>query len=354
MTEHKYEGQLNMVTRNGYVEIIRIILTAAICLHHFRMYSLALPYGGGYLAADCFFIISGFYLAGWIKKNVADTPAVGKYLISRVKKLAPDHLIALAFSFLILHFAFKRAIDGSILGYIMEVLMLPFFNNPGEKRIIPPDWFVGYLLFTSVLVILLFWLFRNKRILTVLAFTAISAISLFYMIRIRSGLCIYPSESSFFSLETLCRSFFDMSIGIMLYHVGKSNIFDRLRKNVIVKVLIVVASAAELYLLFWYSGWQYPDYAAVALFAFIFLFSSAQNGFALGDKAERLILSASSKCFIIYLNHYVIVYVFWYYHFGGELDWKLISVIYLFSVMIYGAIIWFIKKIIESLIARPV
>lgn len=45
------------------VELYRFIMTIIICLHHFRLYAeTTLPYGGGYLAVDFFFILSGYII----------------------------------------------------------------------------------------------------------------------------------------------------------------------------------------------------------------------------------------------------------------------------------------------------
>ena len=45
---------------NIALDISRILFTTFIMLHHFRGYSDVMPYGGGYMATDFFFMLSGY------------------------------------------------------------------------------------------------------------------------------------------------------------------------------------------------------------------------------------------------------------------------------------------------------
>lgn len=80
--------KVGVTDKNLYIEFLRIILTMAVCLHHFRLYSNALPYGGGYIAVDCFFIISGYYLSRHLIESAkGKEESMMDYVRQRYKRL---------------------------------------------------------------------------------------------------------------------------------------------------------------------------------------------------------------------------------------------------------------------------
>lgn len=334
--------------RNVYVEITRIVLTLAICLHHFRVYSAQLPYGGGYLATDCFFIISGYYIA---LKSENDDISILKFCASRIKRLGPQYLWAICTSFLIYRFALKRNFNGGLTGYISEALMLPFFNNSSSDRIIPPDWYVGYLLFASIILYVLLKAFRDKKKALLIVLVFVDSIIGVYLAVTSGNLCLFPVDKCLFSAEAFMRAFWGVGIGALVKLITD---FSHIRKSSIYKYIMMILIPIESFFLFWYQGWNIKDFIAVFIFSVIFFgLEMTENGES-RNKISAMVLKASSLCYMVYLNHYIIAYFFDYYDIGRELDWKVISAFYIISVVIYVLLNSLIQKVIHTLYNRYV
>ena len=326
--------------KNTTIELLRIILTLAICMHHFRLYSQSLPFGGGYLATDSFFVISGYYLLSWIHKNRAyDKLPLRQYIGGRIKRLYPQYLYAIIVSFLMGFFVLKRRFDGTIIGYISELFMLPFGNNSSSERIIPPDWYITYLIIASVVIFIFLWIFRKDRRLTIYGCLFIAVLCGGVMIIRFDSLCLFPSEQALFSIESLLRAVFDINLGVLLNILfisvkGRNHTHNG---NGAIKTVFAVLLIADMYFLFWYTGWNRLDYVHIIIFSVILIISMLINGNMISDRIDELICNASSLCYMIYLNHYVVASMFDHYDIGRKLDWKLISVLYILCVFTYVA-----------------
>ncbi len=340
--------------KNVYVEVVRIFLTLAICMHHFRMFSQELPYGGGYLATDCFFMIGGFYIVRWINRHYSEERIlIGQYLKLRIKRLYPQYLFALSLSLMMYIFVIRRTFEGEILRYISEALMLPVYYNDAGKRIIPPDWYVGYLLLGSIIVFLLIWGFKKNRIVSSVAFLLIAVSSACMLVGNYISLCAYPSDQGIFSIYGLCRTLLGMSIGVLIAKLsefkGINKIMRAVDRSIAEKALLILLSFTMLYFLFWYPGWSYRDYIPVAVFAVLFFMISDKEGKLIGDRFDGIICGLSSKCYIVFLNHFIVVYTFRQYLRGLALDWKAISVLYFLVVIIYVSLICLIQHLFGSI-----
>ena len=137
--------------KNREIETLRFLFTIAVCMHHLRYCSVELPYGGGYIAVDFFFIISGFYLRASYKTKGANI-GVCQYLKKRYSRLIKDYIIAFMVALVINVIIFDLNISSNCFPYLKEAIMLEFGCMDSSLRINPPDWYCGYLILSSGLV----------------------------------------------------------------------------------------------------------------------------------------------------------------------------------------------------------
>ena len=155
-----------LMKRKLSIEVLRIWFTICICLHHFHMYSENLPFGGGYLAVDFFYMISGFYLMDNFsrqKETSFNICTLGRYIKKRYIRLWPDYLWAFLMTLcikIVLGRAFKYT---NIWMLIQELLMVDFNFSSVSTRINPATWYCSYLLLTSIIVYVLLS-FRKKLV----------------------------------------------------------------------------------------------------------------------------------------------------------------------------------------------
>lgn len=338
--------------KNTTIELLRIILTLAICMHHFRLYSQSLPYGGGYLATDSFFMISGYYILSWIQKNGAyDRLPLRQYIYGRIKRLYPQYLFAIVISSFMGFFILGRRFEGTIMGYISELFMLPFVNNSSSERIIPPDWYIAYLIVSSAVIFILLWIFRKYRRLTVYGSLFIAVVSGGVLIIRYDSLCLFPSEQTLLSSESILRAVFDIDLGVLL-NILVESVRGRnhtLNRNGAIRIIFAILMIADMYFLFWYTGWNRLDYLHVVIFWVILIISMLIEGTLIGDRIDDLICKISSLCYIVYLNHYTVACMFDHFDIGRRLDWKLVSALYILCVFVYVALLRAVQICVLSL-----
>ncbi len=331
--------------KNPNIELMRVVLTIAICLHHFRLYSDDLPYGGGYLATDCFFLISGFFLYRGISKYEYKGKiwsSLKNYTLSRISRLLPQYLIAVLFGTIVYKLFVPRQLPENPIEYVCELFMIPLMNSDASVRIIPPDWYVGYLLLASLLVFVFMIMLHEPRkhllLLLILIICGYSA-----NILLTGNICTYPQYRGTFSFLTLCRAVSGVSIGVLAGIIIER--FERIfriiwRQRFICFLLVAILSLTNIYFLLWYDGWSGLDILAIMLFALMFvLVVSMEQTFS--NSIYRLICWISGICYTIYLNHYLVAYVFSYYNIGRNFDWKVVSLLYLIAIFGFSVIMYY-------------
>ncbi|MCR4650495.1 MAG: acyltransferase [Lachnospiraceae bacterium] len=335
------------------IELLRIILTVAICLHHFRRYSEALPYGGGYLAVDYFFILSGFFMGKWLVRNrPLSWDTVVAYMKKRLGRLIPEYTFAFLSAFCLYVTVLNNRFEGNITGYITEALAIPFFQNASTLKVNPPGWYVGYLILASLIVLLFGKLTAIKSQYQPFAYIALAFTCLTLLWFSCGHLCIFPNEQTILDIATLIRSLAGLSLGVGIYELlglkqydtdvincssesngeksdnGSISRVDRYQKNaVIVAVfaLIIVTS----YCLFWYNGFSRFDYAVVILATILLILMEYAGDIIPGKRLKALIFRISSLSYSIYLYHYLVAFVFDKYRLMEGYDWKIVSIAYL-------------------------
>ncbi len=339
----------NKTEKNIGVELLRIFLTTAVCLHHFRMYSDAFPYGGAPPAVDCFFIISGYYLSKHLLGNEMKVEESGaKYIWVRYKKLLPDYFFAFAIAFI------SRLVIGAIpatdwFGYIREALMIEFWGIDISARINPPDWYCGYLLLADIIMYIYFkWMKKNRAFLYV---TGILAVGIYFMFASRvSHINIYPQYQSVLSVA-IFRAMAGLLLGCSIYLINqKTCCIIRELNNVVRYTLMLFLGVGLAYLLFWKDPVPYIAYVAILLFAILFYLTVSMEEKHYNIYFRRIIEYLGGLCFTVYLNHYLIAFIFDKYSLLRMLDWKTVSLCFLIVVFIFSNFVFWIEKTLFKLL----
>lgn len=334
----------NDINRKNYnVELLRLFLTVAICLHHFRLYSSALPYGGGYIAVDCFFIISGYYLGRHIGDKRNREEHVQNYIWARWKRLYPDYIIAFGIAFLF------RVITGVISkwngGNLREALMIEFWCVNIEERINPPDWYCGYLIMASGIVYLFIRYFTNKKFVKYITGITVTLLYLVFMCSY-SHINIYPQYQTVLSIA-IVRALAGLLLGYFIYLLA-GNSYDIIKKySKIVGLFLIPFSVIGLaYILLWDNSIPYMDYLAILLFVILFYFVIEAPMEYKSTLIKKTMTFMGELCYVIYLNHYLVAFIFNKYSLFRGLDWKVTSLFFLISVFVFSMVMYILRRAI--------
>ncbi len=337
--------------KNINVELLRIFLTVAVCLHHFRLYSDTLPYGGGYIAVDCFFIISGYYMARHIMENESGSTEVSlQYIYKRYSRLFPEYFLAFVFAFL-----FKVIVgeipSGHWWGYMKEALMIEFWCVDSGQRINPPDWYCGYLLLASGMIYE--YMKRMRKSISLIYVTGTAAVGMYVILMFySSNINIYPQYRCILSVAIL-RGIAGLLFGCWVYLLDKRICGIISKQNRTVSHIFACSlSVGFAYILLWKNFLPYVDYFAIVLF--IFLFCLALNIKMISSNAcfKRIVEYVGEQSYSIYLNHYLIAFMFSKYRWFKGLDWKVISLVYLVVVYVFSSGVFLLERNVFVLCRR--
>ncbi len=141
------------------VELYRFIMTIIICLHHFRLYAeTTLPYGGGYLAVDFFFILSGYFLYEHsVNRAINSTLKASRealaYAIERYKRLFAKYIVVLIFSIIMYILLFREDMNMMyVMLLIAKLFMVDGIFVQTSLNVMPQGWYCSVLWVGSTVV----------------------------------------------------------------------------------------------------------------------------------------------------------------------------------------------------------
>lgn len=212
---------------NANIELWRFIFTIIVCLLHFNgaYFSGKSYFGGGYIAVEFFFILSGFLLIhSFENKNYKAGIRVSafKYTVNRIKSLYPHYI----FSFIVMFIYIMIDKKETIVGVLKEIFKcfweISMLQMSGIKCKIYnfPTWYISVLIIIGYLI---YYLLENhkKIFLELIAPTAILFIYGYYSINTRH--IDVGSKVDFGIKSGLLRGFAGMSLGCLCYKVYKQN-----------------------------------------------------------------------------------------------------------------------------------
>ena len=337
--------KVGVTDKNLYIDFLRIILTMAVCLHNFILYSNALPYGGGYIAVDCFFIISGYYLSRHLIESAkGKEESMMDYVRQRYKRLFPEYILAFVIA-LIYHILSGEISFKEWFGYVREALMIEIWGIDIIDRINPPDWYCGYLLIAYIVAFAYIrWSQKYKGALCITAF--LTLVMYFIMAMVSSHINIYPQHQSILS-TAVWRAIAGVLLGYLIYLLaGKTCSIIRSRKRMIFHILMFLLEVVLLYILFWENFLPYIDYTAVFFFGLLFYLAINMEMKCISRKLRGIIEYLGELSFSIYLNHYLIAFIFNKYSWFRSLDWKIVSLLFLAIVFIFSNMVFGMRKVL--------
>lgn len=141
------------------VELYRFIMTIINRLHHFRLYAEStLPFGGGDLVVDFFFILSGYFLYEHGVKKEANcalkaTSETVLYAMGRYKRLFPKYVAALILSISIYIFVIQEDMDFVQLVLLSaKIFMVDGIFVQTTLNVMPQGWYCSVLWIGSAVV----------------------------------------------------------------------------------------------------------------------------------------------------------------------------------------------------------
>lgn len=319
------------------IELYRFIMTAAICLHHFRLYApTVLPYGGGYLAVDFFFILSGFFLYAHSRRHLAGNTLQAlhntvDYTVSRYKRLFPQYILTLLISIFVYIFILRSDMGTARAGaFISKILMLDGIYVHAQLSIMPQGWYCSVLLAVSALVYFLSIRYNQvfvKRIAPILAIAIYAALFFKY-----GHLNLYTQHGIILTVGFL-RGAAGLCLGCALGNIMHKPVKIHIKQGWISIVLFTGLTGITLYALLWNSGFNKSDFLLLPVFVII-LYYLLQDTVISNLLRLPLLGRLGRISYTMFLIHHLIAVLFDHYNWLRAADWKFTSVIYLAAVFI--------------------
>lgn len=316
------------------VELFRFLMAIVICLHHFRLYSDALPYGGGYLAVDFFFILSGLFLYRHGKYSYADSIKAGlgntiEYIWRRYKRLYIPYIIALMLYVIIYFFIGNLNLGiGSIKELILKFTMMDALYVENQLPIIPQGWYCSSLIISSGIVYFGYSFFRDKFAKFISPVLA-AGIYVFFLKKY-GNLNLYSQYGFGLTVGTY-RAIAGLCLGCFLGFIIDShpNMYFNLKWFHVISFFTVVGSV--FYTLLWKNGYDEGDFLLPIAFAILIYYLIKENCIS-GILSRSAFSLLGDLSYILFLMHYVIAVLFDKYSWLREYNWKTSSMIYLIAV----------------------
>lgn len=267
-------GKVN--TRNGLIEFYRFVFACLIIAFHGAWISGGnrfIVFGGGYLAVEFFFILSGFFLVRQVDKESGKPLIRGMVdaVVTRYKKLAPYFFPVFAVLFVIAHLSFfvsgGSVVDllGALVSSLYELLLLcmmgtiqacPLYN--------PPIWYCSALILSVAILYPMVHRFRLS-FSTVIAPLLVLGIYGYLTLTHGSLNTITDAAGPFYT--GLLRAIAAMCVGVFLYGLiedgGKKKADMPFGLSVVASLLLL----AFIFFVCWRSS--ILDFLAVLAFALL-------------------------------------------------------------------------------------
>ncbi len=291
--QDKMVGDTQSPERNEAFDLLKIVCTLIIILHHTELF-----YGGlnrGYIAVEFFFITSGLFLyQSYINNPEVDTE---HYFIKRAKRLYPEYW----FAFLVLLMA--RLCMHSIpythwYSPLLEVSLLQNVGIPLENTAMNyPCWYLSILLFGGTVIYILLRKLSKRNFNIV----AVGIVICTYVYLISQSFHIEQwGTTGFVFYLPFWRGMADMMIGIIIYQLPKP--------KKILGIIIELCSGIGIVILLRINGDF--DYLAVA-FIILLTWSICSNSSILRKIGKLKIVNIINKYqYGMYVNHICVILIF--------------------------------------------
>lgn len=333
------------------IELYRFIMTLMVCLHHFRLYSeTTLPFGGGYLAVDFFFILSGYFLYHHSikKENSHSTNALqetAEYAIDRYKRLFPQYLLALLLSVAV--YVCVLRVDMNITQisvWVAKILMFDGIYVHKQIDIMPQGWYCSVLLIDSILIYFLCVRFGQKFAKKA---ALMLAVGIYVILFLRYGFLNLYTQFGLGITVGGFRGAAGLCMGCVLGSMGVGKREQGRKTGWIDAVVFLVSAAIIIYALLWNMAYNKSDFVILGFFLVILYYLLGDNNISrLFDRHKLSGLGNIS--YNMYLIHHVVAVLFGHFNWFRSFDWKIASLAYLGVVIICSLLFEKIISVIKS------
>ena len=328
---HQMSSSPKKQSKNLTIELARVFFTTVIMLHHFRMYSDALPFGGGYMATDFFFILSGVFIYSAYQHTDSVT-----YIRKRYIRLISEYLPLNLLLMVIYTVVFKLSYNSSVWEIIRENLMLELLVPDSSARFNTPMWYLGYLLIGSLIVCIALRVFHKRFRPRVSIMIGMIPLFLYVVIMaIHGNGNVYPQYQCVFDIYPLIRSISGLSIGCFLGYAVVKRSSKSFSYSFFIILLILLT---DIYLLIWVNGYTRYD-ILVYIFVIINVYViSAHKTEVNNVQIKKMILLIGRSSYCAYIIHFPIARIITAYNIFTNIDWKLYSLIFVIMIWLFAII----------------
>lgn len=332
---------MDMSKKNVLIEAYRILFTSIICLHHFRQYSGVLPFGGGYMATDFFFMLSGYLLYKSIRKK---NKSVFECLEKRYLRLLPPLVFSDLLLLFVSHFLCNYKFNKGVWIFVKECLMLEIFVPDSSDRFNPATWYLGIMMIAILIILFLKKIFADSKKCWIVVCVLLLTIYFIIIVLKHSG-NIYVSEACIIPIIPIIRGICGMVLGIV---IGMTDNGMRIRNC---KVALCVVVILDIYLFIWRDGYNWTD-VIWYIFISINLWFIVHSTIELPEICNRFIVVLGGASYWAYIIHYPIARILTFFKLFDGMDWKIYSLIFLTGIWVIALLFCstyeFMKKKIVS------
>ena len=319
------------------IELYRFIMTLMVCLHHFRLYSeTTLPFGGGYLAVDFFFILSGYFLYHHSikKENIHSTNVLqetAEYAMDRYKRLFPRYLLALLLSVVVCVCALRADMNiTQISAWVAKILMFDGIYVHTQIDIMPQGWYCSVLLIDSILIYFFCVKFGQKFAKKA---ALMLAVGIYMVLFWRYGFLNLYTQFGFGITVGGFRGLAGLCMGNVLCSLGVGKRQHGRKTGWIDAVIFLASTGTIFYALLWNTAYNKSDFVILVFFLVILYYLLGDNNISrLFDRYKLGGLGNIS--YNMYLIHYAVAVLFDHFNWFRSFDWKIASLAYLGVVVI--------------------
>lgn len=265
----------------------------------------------GYLAADFFFILSGFYLMRNHGGSIMVAESPGKQALCYAKKtylrLIPYYFFSFFLGYLLMILTWEPdATKSALSDYIYELLMLEA-SGLSTNLVVSTGWYCSALILAGTLVYFLLARFKNTYLYCIAPF---SLFIIFANLSQKLGHLNQWMRFGSFVTSGALRGFAEIGLGCLCY---QSYLVLR-EKNMTHKL---VCTTVELFCfsyityVLWHTGNTRLDFACVFAMAILIVSLSLQNSIWTGLLRHRAFCYLGTISIGIYLNHAALLRIDW-------------------------------------------
>lgn len=222
-----------MTNRNGFIELMRFIFALTVVGYHLRNFELidfgAFPiFNFGYFAVEFFFILSGFFLAKTIDKQRQTEPSwvnlpreTAVFMGKKIKSFLPLHIVAIVGIIVVIAAFQPETLGQRILDGLPNVFLVQTGIVWRETiDLIKPEWYL------SAMLIIFLITYPTCRLLSKKLKGARCVAIMFGVVAAMCLISGFATEWTLFSdlrywnLQQLIRSFGEIVLGMLCYHIS--------------------------------------------------------------------------------------------------------------------------------------